>query len=72
MNETDIKDTCCKNTCCADGCCSDGCKTGECSTSCCIDRCCSDLENCWYYRIVFKNGNERQTTYSHLDKIKIK
>ena len=32
----------------------------------------SDLENGWYYTIVFKNGNERQTTYSHLGKIKIK
>lgn len=32
----------------------------------------SDLENGWYYTIVFKDGRERQTTYSHLGKIKIK
>ena len=31
----------------------------------------SDLENGWYYTIVFKDGRERQTTYSHLGKIKL-
>ena len=32
----------------------------------------SDLENGWYYTITFKDGRERQTTYSHLNKISSK